>query len=119
VSIRIPAGAAETCHIEHRPAGADANSYFVLATVLAGIHHGIVEKLDPGSAVTGNGYEKRSRRIPSNWFEAIDAFWRAPVMKEYFGEKLIDIFCTLKEVEADRFFAEPSPQDYAWYLRTI
>jgi len=119
VSIRIPAGATETCHIEHRPAGADANPYFVLACVLAGIHHGIVEKLDPGSPVTGNGYEKRSRRIPSNWFEAIDAFWRAPIMKEYFGEKLIDVFCTLKEVEADRFFAEPSPQDYAWYLRTI
>jgi glutamine synthetase len=119
VSIRIPAGAARTCHIEHRPAGADANPYLVLAAVLAGMHHGIRHALDPGAPVTGNGYERRSKRIPSNWFEAIDAFWRAPVLKEYFGEKLVDVFCTLKEVEADRFFAEPCTQDYDWYLRTI
>ena len=119
VSIRIPAGNPETCHIEHRPAGADANPYFVLAAVLAGIHHGITDKLDPGAAIVGNGYEKRSKRIPSNWFEAIDALWRAPILKEYFGEKLIDIFCTLKEIEADRFHAEPPPQDFEWYLRTV
>jgi glutamine synthetase len=119
VSIRIPAGNPETCHIEHRPSGADANPYLVLASVLAGIHHGITERIDPGAPVNGNGYEKRSKRIPSNWFEAIDAFWRAPVMKEYFGEKLVDIFCTLKETEADRFHAEPPPQDFDWYLRTV
>ena len=48
VSLRIPAGAAPTRHIEHRPAGADANPYLVMAAVLAGMHHGIAEKLDPG-----------------------------------------------------------------------
>lgn len=119
VSIRIPAGNAETCHIEHRPAGADANPYLVLAAVLAGIHHGITERLDPGAPVAGNGYEKRSKRIPTNWFEAIDAFYRASVMKEYLGEKTVDVFATLKEVEADRFHAEPQPQDFDWYLRTV
>ena len=119
VSIRIPAGAAETCHIEHRPAGADANPYFVLATVLAGMHHGIAEKLDPGAAIVGNGYEKRSKRIPSTWTDAIDALWRAPILKEYFGITLIDAFCQLKEVEADRFNAEPTARDFEWYLRTV
>ena len=49
VSLRIPAGAPETCHIEHRPAGADANPYLVMAAILAGMHHGITEKLDPGA----------------------------------------------------------------------
>jgi glutamine synthetase len=37
VSLRIPAGAAETCHIEHRPSGADANPYLVMAAILAGM----------------------------------------------------------------------------------
>lgn len=119
VSLRVPAGHAETCHIEHRPAGADANPYFVLAAVLAGMHHGISEKLDPGAPVTGNGYEKRSRRIPANWYEAIDAFGRASVLKEYFTEAVVDVFATAKEVEADRFNAEPPPQDFDWYLRTV
>lgn len=119
VSLRIPAGAPETCHIEHRPAGADANPYLVMASILAGMHHGISEKLDPGAPVTGNGYEKRAKYIPGNWFEAIDAFWRASILKDYFGKDFVDTFCTLKEVEADRFFAEPTARDYEWYLRTI
>ncbi len=119
VSLRIPAGAPETCHIEHRPAGADANPYLVMAAILAGMHYGISEKLDPGAPVTGNGYEKRAKYIPGNWFEAIDAFWRASILKEYFGKDFVDTFCTLKEVEADRFFSEPTARDYEWYLRTI
>lgn len=119
VSLRIPAGAPETCHIEHRPAGADANPYLVMAAILAGMHYGISEKLDPGAPVTGNGYEKRAKYIPGNWFEAIDAFWRASILKDYFGKDFVDTFCTLKEVEADRFFSEPTARDYEWYLRTI
>src|SRR5262245_16430525 len=119
VSLRIPAGAAESCHIEHRPAGADANPYLVMAAILAGMHYGIADKLDPGSPVNGNGYEKRAKYIPGNWFDAIDAFWRASILKEYFGRDFVDTFCTLKEVEADRFFAEPTARDFEWYLRTI
>ena len=119
VSLRIPAGAAQSCHIEHRPSGADANPYLVMAAVLAGMHHGIVEKADPGNPVIGNGYEKRAKYIPGNWFDAIDAFWRASILKEYFGKEFVDTYCTLKEVEADRFYAEPTARDFEWYLRTV
>lgn len=119
VSLRIPAGAAKACHIEHRPSGADANPYLVMAAILAGMHYGISEKEDPGNPVVGNGYEKRAKYIPGNWFDAIDAFWRASILKEYFGKEFVDTFCTLKEVEADRFFAEPTVRDFEWYLRTV
>ena len=103
VSLRIPAGAANACHIEHRPSGADANPYLVMAAILAGMHHGITGKIDPGNPVTGNGYEKRAKYSPGNWFDAIDAFWKASILKEYFGKNFVDTYCTLKEVEADRF----------------
>lgn len=119
VSLRVPAGPAKACHIEHRPSGADANPYLVMAAVLAGMHYGIAEKADPGNPVTGNGYEKRAKYIPGNWFDAIDAFWRASILKEYFGKEFIDTYCTVKEVEADRFFAEPTARDFEWYLRTV
>ena len=119
VSLRIPVGAADACHIEHRPAGADANPYLVMAAILAGMHHGITGKADPGNPVTGNGYEKRAKYIPGNWFDAIDAFWKASILKEYFGKEFIDTYCTLKEVEADRFYAEPTARDFEWYLRTV
>lgn len=119
VSLRVPAGAAMACHIEHRPSGADANPYLVMAAILAGMHHGIVEKAEPGNPVVGNGYEKRAKYIPGNWFDAIDAFWRASILKEYFGKEFVDTYCTLKEVEADRFYAEPTVRDFEWYLRTV
>jgi glutamine synthetase len=117
VSLRIPAGAAGACHIEHRPSGADANPYLVMAAILAGMHHGITEKADPGNPVVGNGYERRAKYIPGNWFDAIDAFWRASILKEYFGKPFVDVYCTVKEVEADRFYAEPTLRDFEWYLR--
>ena len=119
VSIRIPAGAANACHIEHRPSGADANPYLVMAAILAGMHYGITEKSDPGNPVVGNGYEKRAKYIPGNWFDAIDAFWRASILKEYFGKPFVDTYCTVKEVEADRFYAEPTRRDFEWYLRAV
>ena len=119
VSLRVPAGAAKACHIEHRPSGADANPYLVMAAILAGMHYGITEKEDPGAPITGNGYDKRAKHIPGNWYEAIDAFWRASILKEYFGKEFVDTFCTLKEVEADRFYQEPFVRDFEWYLRTI
>ena len=119
VSIRVPAGPANACHIEHRPSGADANPYLVMAAIMAGMHYGITEKADPGNPVVGNGYEKRDKYIPGNWFAAIDAFWRASIMKEYFGKPFIDAFCTVKEAEADRFYAEPTVRDFEWYLRAV
>lgn len=119
VSLRIPAGPAKACHIEHRPSGADANPYLVMAAILAGMHHGITGKAEPGNPVTGNGYERRAKYIPGNWFDAIDAFWRASILKEYFGKDFVDTYCTLKEVEADRFYAEPTARDFEWYLRTV
>jgi glutamine synthetase len=119
VSLRIPAGPPKACHIEHRPSGADANPYLVMAAILAGMHYGITEKSDPGNPVSGNGYERRAKYIPGNWFDAIDAFWRASILKEYFGKEFVDTYCTLKEVEADRFYAEPTARDFEWYLRTV
>lgn len=120
VSLRIPAGAPETCHIEHRPAGADANAYLVLAAVLAGLHHGISTGADPGPATAGNGYEaSQPGRIPTEWSRAIEALQSSTILKPYFGEDFVRCFSTMKAVEQDRFHAEPTSRDFAWYLRTV
>lgn len=120
VSLRIPAGRAEACHIEHRPAGADANPYLVLAAVLAGMHHGIVKQCDPGPPTAGNGYDaSATREIPTNWPAAIAKLKTATILRSYIGDEFIECFTTIKEVEVDRFFAEPTPRDFSWYLRTV
>lgn len=121
VSLRIPASSGAARHVEHRVSGADANPYLVMAAVLAGMHHGISRQLDPGPPVEGDGYHQKigSDPMPTNWFAALAALRDSEVMKDYFGARFVDIFATIKEVEADRFFAEPQPLDFEYYLRTV
>jgi glutamine synthetase len=120
VSLRVPAGAPETRHVEHRVAGADANPYLALAVVLAGAHYGIANQLDPGPAVTGDGYAASAQsgeRLPSNWFASLDAFESSDVLKEYLGARFCEMFAKVKRTEQSRFFEEVTAQDYAWCLR--
>ncbi len=118
VSLRIPATSGAARHVEHRASGADANPYLAMAAVLAGVHHGIKGKIDPGPPVEGNGYAQPADPMPTNWFAALGTLRQSPVMRDYFGARFIDVFATIKEVEADRFFAEPQPIDFEYYLRT-
>lgn len=118
VSLRIPAGAPETRHLEHRVAGADANPYLALAAVLAGMHKGIVEELDPGPAVTGNGYaDLPPAALPTDWYRATERTGASRFLQDYLGPRLMEIFTAIKTAEIDRFMSQPSELDYAWYLR--
>ena len=51
VSLRVPLSGAEDTRIEHRPAGSDGNPYLELAAIVAGLHHGITHKCDPGRLI--------------------------------------------------------------------
>ncbi|NQB09514.1 glutamine synthetase, partial [Pseudomonas aeruginosa] len=48
VALRVPTGSPDAVRLEHRVAGADANPYLLLAAVLAGVHHGLTNKVEPG-----------------------------------------------------------------------
>ncbi|MGQ0531420.1 MAG: glutamine synthetase family protein [Caulobacteraceae bacterium] len=119
VSFRVPAGAPATRHIEHRVSGADAHPALALAALLAAVHHGIANKIDPGPAITGDGYAQAEggERIPTNWFAATDRFAESTVMKDYLGERLVRTYATVKRVEQDRFQSVIPDIDYDWYLR--
>ena len=120
VSFRIPAGPASSRHVEHRACGADANPYLAVAGVLSGIHHGITHQIDPGPAVVGNGYDRDGSgddRPPSNWFAAVDRFHGSKLMREYLGDRFVDMFTIVKRVEQDRYFGHVPSIDYDWYLR--
>lgn len=120
VSLRVPAGPAAGRHIEHRVAGADANPYLAMAALLAGVHHGLSGKLDPGPPVRGDGYAaaaKSEQRLPANWFAAVAELDRSAVMRDYLGGRFVDMFVSMKRTEQDRFFEVVSPLDYDWYLK--
>lgn len=118
VSVRVPAGAPPTRHIEHRVAGADANPYLAVATTLAAVHHGITAKLDPGDPVKGNGYAEAKGELPTNWYAAMDATEESRFLKDYLGARFMEVYCAIKRAEQDRFYAQPTALDFEWYLRT-
>jgi len=118
VGFRIPSGTPASRHVEHRICGADANPYVAVAAVLAGMHHGIVSRLDPGPPVTGNGYElPPDADLPLDWHAALARTGRSTLLKEYLGGKFVDTFMAIKHAECERFNSEPTELDYAWYLR--
>lgn len=121
VALRVPAGAAESRHIEHRVAGADANPYLAAAALLAAAHHGISGRIDPGPAVVGDGYAAAAAsgdRLPTNWFDAVDRLDRSVLLRDYLGSRFVDMFLAVKRAEQDRYFAEVPALDYDWYLHS-
>lgn len=118
VSLRVPAGPPASRHVEHRVCGADANPYLAVAALLAAMHHGITNKIDPGPAIVGNGYEQApaDTRLPNHWASAIEALKESTLLRDYLGDRFITQYCTVKEVEMARFMAEVTQLDYDWYL---
>ncbi|MBY0564384.1 MAG: glutamine synthetase family protein [Hyphomonadaceae bacterium] len=121
VSFRVPAGAPHTRHIEHRVAGADAHPTLAVAALLAAVHNGLTNKIDPGPAIVGDGYAQAAEtgeRIPTNWFAAVDQFAGSELLKAYLGERFVRMYATVKRTEQERFNSVITDVDYDWYLRT-
>ena len=121
VALRIPAGDIRARRIEHRPSGVDANPYLVAATVLAGIRHGLANRIDPGPETTGNGYEAGPEHtgIPSDWKSAIDAAKRSAFLKDALGEDMHRTFTAIKAAEYQRVMRTVSEVDFDLYLHTV
>jgi glutamine synthetase len=121
VSLRVPAGAAATRHIEHRFCGADVNLYVAAAAVLAGAWHGIEQQLDPGPAVQGNGYASVPAgpwpALPASWAESIERAAGSAFLRSALGEGFHKVFLAIKRQEHQRWEAEVTPTDQLWYLR--
>jgi glutamine synthetase len=119
VSLRVPLSALEDTRVEHRTGGADGNPYLALAAILAGIHHGITHKLDPGPMVQPGTVIDEKVALPLRWEAALDAYDRGKILPKYLGERYHKLFGTCRREECDRFHSEISDRDYEWYLRAI
>lgn len=120
MSLRVPAGAPASRHVEHRASGADANPYLVAATVLAGAYEGLVGKLDPGPPVTQNGYESGiAVTLPRDWRSAIAAAEPSSFLREALGAAFLHSFIAIKSQEWEKFNALIPAIDYDWYLDNV
>lgn len=120
VALRVPAGDLRARRIEHRPSGVDANPYLVAATVLAGILHGLDNRIDPGPETTGNGYEDAAgSTMPRDWGAAIRAAQGSEFLKSALGADMHRTFTAVKAAEHARVARTISDVDFDLYLHTV
>ena len=117
--LRIPPSDDAALRIEHRNAGADANPYLVAAAVLAGIHHGLTNKIDPPPHSIGDEDPDGLPELPLNWHAALDRFRDGQVLPAYLGEKYHGLYEACRRFECDQYHARIQPLDFDWYLRTV
>jgi len=117
VALRIPHGNGAATRIEHRIAGADANPYLVLASILAGANHGIANMIDPGPAVDGHPETVEAPPLPTAWVNALDLFQHSEIVRGAFGAPFQHVFSRLKHTERSNFERIVTPLDHLWYAQ--
>ena len=118
-AVRAIDGKPSALRIEHRVAGADANPYLVLATVLSGIADGLTKKIDPGPAQDGAPSNDPSVRLPLDWRQAIERFEASELAARHLGERARDVIAACKWQDFDRLLAHVPPAEYETYLGTV
>ncbi|MBR9863847.1 MAG: glutamine synthetase [Rhodobacteraceae bacterium] len=118
-AIRIPGGNHKARRIEHRVAGADANPYLVLTSILGGALHGIENKMQPPAPITGDAYRQKLTHLPLDWASAIEAFAEGTHVPEIFSEQLQTLLVECKAQELKRFSRHVTDFEYHSYLEIV
>jgi glutamine synthetase len=119
VALRIPVCDEKNLRFEHRTSGADANPYLVTATILAGVHHGLKNRCDPGRMVREGEVITLKRKLPNRWDAAIDKFSRSKILPEYLGAEYCKSYVVNRRDESRRFHNVVSDTDFDWYMRAV
>ena len=113
-------GHGASSRVESRIPGADVNSYLVFAGTIAAGLHGIRERIDPGAATTGNGYELDDvERIPSTMVEAIELWERSATARACFGDDVHHHLLTMAKAEWQAFNQTVTDWEFHRYWERI
>ena len=108
VAFRIPQASAQNRRIENRLPGGDANPYLIVAATLGLGLAGIEQGLAPVGESAGVA-------LPRTLPEACDALEASTLMRELFGDPLVDLFVALKRHESAERHAAADPRHH-WDL---
>ena len=116
VAFRIPVSNEEATRIEHRVAGAEANAYLVLSSILTGIMHGLKNKIIPDKPRIDNACDNPDKEMPLNIDDALTKLKSSKVMNKYLTKEYVKIYVDLKRKEQVSFHSEISNTELKWYL---
>jgi glutamine synthetase len=108
VGFRVPESGVQDRRVENRIIGADANPYLALAVTLACGYLGMTEQLEPNAVTTGSAYEQR-HELPQSLSEALAALRREDKLRHVLGDRFIDVYAAIKDLEYQEFMTVISP----------
>ena len=118
-ALRIPGGEKFSKRIEHRVAGADANPYLVLSSILASTLYGIRQKKVPPNPLSGDTYHEKLKQIPQSWDQAIGSFDKSKSNKIFYPDDFCKVFKNCKIQELEVFNSRIENHEIATYLESI
>ncbi|MCV6601071.1 MAG: glutamine synthetase family protein [Cohaesibacter sp.] len=119
VAIRVPASSGPAARFEHRVAGADANPYFVISALLAGVMHGFIAKTNPGQAIETLEQVEVKTPLSPIWQEAIKQFGGAKWFADMAGQDFHHCYTKSREAEEAIVSATITDFECRSYLRTV
>jgi glutamine synthetase len=89
--------------LEHRTGAADANPYLIIAANIAGVLHGIANRLQPSSANNGDAYLSDAPTLPTTLHEALDLLEAGEAARKWFSEEFLNHFVSIGRHEIANF----------------
>ena len=100
---RLCGDGTEAVRVECRIGGSDINPYLALAAQIAAGVKGIEEALELVPPAKGDAYGGSSGMIPQNLRDAREALEGSAMLREAFGDEVIDHYCRTAEWELEEF----------------
>lgn len=108
VGFRVPESGPQDRRVENRVVGADANPYLALAVTLACGYLGMVEKLQPTPITVDSAYDL-DYQLPQSLSEALEGLRKETRLRSVLGDRFIDVYSAIKELEHAEFMQVISP----------
>jgi len=105
---RIPDNNPKSMRVENRIASADVNPYLAIATSLACGFVGMKQGLKPTEPLRGSAYDQ-PMQLSRHWYDSLRRLDDCKELRDILGEKFVDVYVSVKEVEFDNFLNVISP----------
>ena len=108
VGFRVPESGSQDRRVENRVVGADANPYLALAVTLACGYLGMIERLEPTPITTTSAYDL-DYQLPQSLSEALEGLRKETRLRHVLGDRFVDVYSAIKELEYAEFMEVISP----------
>ena len=115
VAFRVPAAHGPARRVEHRVAGADASPHLTVAAILAGVLHGVTQRLEPSGAVEGRASAGGDPEFPADLIVALDRLEQSTLLARYLPPRFLKVFAASKRGEYVDLIEDIFPREYDFY----